>query len=241
MSRLYIRYEVLRTVRNRRFFFFSLAFPLILFYLIAGSNRNAHVDGISFPFYYMTGMITFGAMTAVIAGGSRIAVERSAGWTRQLRLTPLSPVAYLQAKLLSSYMMALISILLVSLAGATLGVSLGAGKWVLMAVLILIGLIPFAVMGVALGNAVSADAMGPTQGGITALFSVLGGAFGPIAQHGGLHSVITYIPTYWTVQASKTALGGHVWPAKGWIVIAAWTIVMIRLAALAYRRSAERP
>ena len=30
----------LRTFRNRRFFFFSLGFPLVLYFLIAGPNRN---------------------------------------------------------------------------------------------------------------------------------------------------------------------------------------------------------
>ena len=61
MSRsTYIRYEVLRTFRNRRFFFFSLGFPLILFLVIAGPNRHSTLDGIAFPLYYMTGMVAWG-------------------------------------------------------------------------------------------------------------------------------------------------------------------------------------
>ena len=52
----YLRYEVLRTFRNRRFLIFSLGFPLLLFLLIGGTNRKAHLDGISFPLYYMKGM-----------------------------------------------------------------------------------------------------------------------------------------------------------------------------------------
>jgi ABC-2 type transport system permease protein len=31
----YTRYELLRTIRNRRFFLLSLGFPLVLFFLIA--------------------------------------------------------------------------------------------------------------------------------------------------------------------------------------------------------------
>ena len=34
----YIRYELLRTFRNRRFFIFSLGFPLVLYFLIAGAE-----------------------------------------------------------------------------------------------------------------------------------------------------------------------------------------------------------
>ena len=36
----YTRYELVRTFRNRRFFIFSLVFPLVLYYLIAGPNRD---------------------------------------------------------------------------------------------------------------------------------------------------------------------------------------------------------
>jgi ABC-2 type transport system permease protein len=39
---VYTKYELLRTLRNRRFFFLSLVFPLILYFVIAGPNRNVH-------------------------------------------------------------------------------------------------------------------------------------------------------------------------------------------------------
>ena len=42
MNRAYLRFEVLRTFRNRRFFFLSLGFPLVLYYLIAVPYRNEH-------------------------------------------------------------------------------------------------------------------------------------------------------------------------------------------------------
>ena len=89
MKRLtYLRYEMLRTVRNRRFLIFSLVFPLILFFTVAGANRHVTIDGIGFPLYYMTGMAAWGSMVAVISSGGRIAHERKVGWTRQLRITP---------------------------------------------------------------------------------------------------------------------------------------------------------
>ncbi len=36
----YVRFELLRTFRNGRFFIFSLAFPLVLYSVIAGPNRH---------------------------------------------------------------------------------------------------------------------------------------------------------------------------------------------------------
>jgi ABC-type multidrug transport system permease subunit len=60
-----------------------------------------------------------------------------------------------------------------------------------------------------------------------------------LAHSGPLFDVMKAVPSYWLVQAAKTALGGS-WPAQGWIVIAAWTAVLVGAAALAYRRSAAR-
>ena len=45
--------------------------------------------------------------------------------------------------------------------GAALGVSLAAGRWLEITALLLIGLIPFAALGLALGHLLSADSTGP--------------------------------------------------------------------------------
>ena len=46
----------------------------------------------------MAGMAAVGTMIAVLSSGARIAAERSAGWTRQLRITPLTAGDYFGAK-----------------------------------------------------------------------------------------------------------------------------------------------
>lgn len=236
----YTRYEIVRSLRNLRFFAFSLVFPLTLFLLIATPNRHEVVDGIPFPLQYMTGMAAWGTMTAVIAGGARISMERSLGWNRQLRVTPLSPRTYLQAKVLSGYLVALVSIVLLYAAGTALGVRLSATHWLTMTAMILIGLIPFAALGILLGHLLSPDSMGPAMGGVTSLLGLLGGAWGPITGDGVMHRLAELVPSYWLVEAGHTALGGGMWPVQGWIVLAAWTLVLTRLAARAWRRDTRR-
>ena len=53
-------------------------------------RHGEHPTGLFAPQYYMVGLLAFGAMVAVMSGGARIAAERTIGWNRQLRLTPLS-------------------------------------------------------------------------------------------------------------------------------------------------------
>jgi ABC-2 type transport system permease protein len=236
----YTRYELLRTVRNKRFFIFSLVFPLLLYFSIAASHRTVKVEGVTFPLYYMTGMVSWGTMAALMAGGARIALERSAGWTRQMRITPLSTWAYFGAKIASGYMMASVSIVLLYLAGIFLGVHLSAQGWLIMTGLILVGLIPFALLGIVLGHLLSADSIGPALGGGTSVLALLGGSFGPLATSGTLQKVLEYVPSYWLVQAGRSALAGHAWPLRGWIIMAVWTAALARLAVRVYQRDTAR-
>jgi ABC-2 type transport system permease protein len=240
---VYTRYELLRTLRNRRFFMLSLAFPLILYFLIASPNRHVHDfdgTGIPAPLYFMIGLAAFGTMSSMLSCGARIAAERAVGWNRQLRISPLSTRNYFRAKVLTGYMMALISLFALYLAGTLLGVRLGASEWLQMTGLILVGLIPFAALGIMIGHMLTPESIGPAMGGGIALLALIGGTWGPIATHGFVYELVQLIPSYWLVQASHVAIGGHAWPAKGWIVMIAWTVVLSVLAARAYRRDTGR-
>lgn len=246
---VYTRFELLRSLRNRQSFIFSLAFPLVMYFLLAAPNKDNHNFGgtqghpthLFAPLYYMVGLLGFGAMVAVMAGGARIAAERTVGWNRQLRLTPLSARSYLRTKVLTGYTTAAIGIVLLYLSGIALGVRLPATDWLEMTGLILIALIPFAALGIALGHLLNDDAMGPALGGGVSLFAFLGGTWFPITGGGLFVQFCQLLPSYWLVQAGHVGLGaGNPWGAKAWIVIAAWSAACAAFAMWAYRRDTGR-
>lgn len=238
----YTRAELLRLARNRRFFVFALGFPIVLYFLIALPNRGVHDlggSGMSAPLYLMMGLVAFGTMNGVMGTGARIATERELGWNRQLRVTPLPARVYFRTKVLTAYVTALVTIALLYGSGLALGVRLSALTWLEMTGLLLVGLIPFAALGIATGHLVSSDTVGPALGGLTALFSFLGGAWFPIGGDSFLHTIATGLPSYWLVQASRLGIGGH-WPVTGWVVVALWAAAGVGLALWAYRRDTER-
>ena len=238
---VYLRYEVLRSFRNWRFLFLTLAFPLVLYLLIASVNRHVQFEHVAFPLYFMTAMATLGTMAAVISGCAIIASERATGWTRQMRITPLPARTYFRAKVAVGYLRALLTLVLLALAGTALGVRLPAQGWLTVLGLFAVGLIPFAVLGILLGHLIGADAAAVATGGIVTLFALLGGVYGfQVATSGPVLAIIKALPSYWLVQAGKTALGGHDWPIEGWIVIVAWTVVLVPLAVRVYRRDTSR-
>jgi ABC-2 type transport system permease protein len=239
---VYVRSELVRLVRNRRFLAFSFGFPLLLFVLIAAPNRHEHDlggTGLSAPLYFMVGLAAFGTMNSMLAGGARIAGERSIGWNRQLRLTPLPPRTYFRTKVLTAYATALASMVLLFGAGIALGVRLAPGEWLRMIGLLLVGLIPFAALGIVVGHLASVDSVGPIMGGGTALFAFLGGTWFPLGD-GALHDIGEALPSYWLVQASHVALGGAAWSGLGWLVIAAWSVGAAAIARWAYRRDTQK-
>ena len=239
----YTRFELLRTFRNRRFLLFSLGFPLLLYVFIALPNRNEHDfggTGIYLPLYYMVGLASFGTMMAMVSSGARIANERQTGWTRQLRITPLTTRAYFRAKVLTAYAMAGTTIALLYAAGIAVGVRMAAGEWLETTGLLLVGLLPFAALGVLLGHVLNVDSMGPATGGVVSLLALVSGTWFPVADHGFLHDVALGLPSYWLTQASHVSIGGESWGWTGWLVVAGWTVLLVRLARIAYRRDTER-
>ena len=102
----YTRFEMLRLLRNRQNLVFSVVFPIVMYFLLAGPNKDnhnfggtkGHPTGLFAPQYYMVSLLAFGGMVAVLSGGARIAAERTVGWNRLLRLTPLSAAGYLRTQ-----------------------------------------------------------------------------------------------------------------------------------------------
>jgi ABC-2 type transport system permease protein len=239
----YTRYELLRTFRNRRFLLFSLGFPIVLYAAIAVPNRDVRDfggTGIPMALYYMVALAGFGTMMAMVSSGVRIAGERATGWTRQLRITPLKSSAYFRAKVLTAYAMAASSIALLFACGIATGVRLSAGEWLQMTGLMLVGLAPFAALGILLGHLMNVDSMGPATGGIVSLLAFVSGTWFPVAEHGFMHELALALPSYWLVQASHVSFGGAGWTTTGWLVVGGWTVVLARLARIAYRRDTQR-
>ncbi len=245
MNVVYTKYEMLRLVRNKRAFIFSLIFPMLLFIMIGGSNKDAtfEVSGvtISFPTYYMVSIAGYGAMIACISAGARISTERGTGWNRQLRITPLSVSNYFTTKVLTAYAVALASIALLFATGIAYGVRISPfGRWIGMIILMIIGLLPFVAMGIAMGHLLTTDAMGPAVGVSSGLFGFLGGQWFPLPDHGALHVIGQCLPSYWLTRASQIGVGAPAWGLLGWTVVGIWSVAMTLLAGWAYRRDTAK-
>ena len=129
-SLTFLRLEIRRMLRNRRTLVFTLIMPPAFFLLFGGlsdayQQQTAGRGNVSA--YLMISFAVYGSMIANTAAGASVAVERALGWSRQLRLTPLSPVQVVVARGAVATCLAILPITVISLIGALSGAALGIG------------------------------------------------------------------------------------------------------------------
>jgi ABC-2 type transport system permease protein len=238
--RTYLAMELRRTVRNGRYLIFTFVVPMILFLVIGAPNKNQQAGAVTLAAYYMTSMALYAAMTAVLTSGGRIAMERSVGWHRQLRLTGLSARSYVMSKVLVGYLTALPGMFLMLAAGAvTHSADIPAARWLWIVASILLSLAPMAALGVLVGYLATGESLQQITGLLVMVLSLMSGIWFAI-DGGWFQTVAEASPLYWAGQAARDALQG-IW--VGWhavAVIAIWTVVLARIAARRYRYATAR-
>ena len=119
--------EVRRMLRNKRTLIFTIVMPIVFFVVFGLPQKDELIDGTnrsrSGPTTW-SAMAVYGAMSACASGGSMVAVERALGWSRQLRLTPLRPAAYIAIKIMTAMVLGLIPVVVVFVIGGVSGVQL---------------------------------------------------------------------------------------------------------------------
>jgi ABC-2 type transport system permease protein len=244
--RTIIKLEITRTLRNKRFMFFSVIYPAVLFMIIAGPAKNTTPmgsTGLTMPLYYMVAMASFGALTAVLMGNSeRIAKEREKGWVRQLRLTSLPGRGYVIAKIASAATVTLPAILVVEIVAASFkGVRLDAWQWGALTLSIWAGSLVFAALGVAIGYIASGDAVRPLTMLIYFALSILGGLWMPFTIFPNwLQNIAKWLPTH-----AYTALGqaievGHAPHLTDIALLAGYLVIFAGGAAWLYRKDTRK-
>jgi ABC-2 type transport system permease protein len=230
--------ELTRLLHNRRYFIFTVAFPVIL-YLLLGRQVTGNANGVAFAAYYMVAMSTFGAFSGALNGNAqRISQEKKEGWIRQLRLTPLPPSAYVVAKVLTSLATTIPAIAIVLLLGRFYGnVHLPAWEWPVIAVVVWFGSTIFAALAVAIGYRFAPEQVQPITLIIYFIFAILGGLWFPIT--GFLGKVGQFTPTYEAVKIASDVIRGISIPVGLPVGLVVWLGIFAALATLAVRSTAE--
>lgn len=241
MTLTYLIGSVRLTLANPRFLIFTIALPVVL-YLTIGATRSGQIAGTDASAYFMVNMALYGAMAATVNVGARIAIDRQVGWLRQLRLTPLTPRQYVLGRAGLALVLALPSLVLVSLVAETIGgVGLPLTTIAQFVGLALLALIPFAALGVAIGYAATGDNVQAMVGIIFNVLAILGGTWWPIAEDGGVMAAIARLtPSYWANVIGRSPITDESLTWGGAAVMVVWTAGLLAFAARRYRADESR-
>jgi ABC-2 type transport system permease protein len=239
-----LKLEIRRLTRNRRTIIIAIVLPVVFFLLFGlnkayALNRDGHGNVSSFV---MISLELYGAVIATTFAGAMVSMERAQGWSRQLRLTPLSPAAYIAIKILTALTLGACSVAAVNIAGlVTHKASMPGGLWVATAFSVWIGSLLFAAFGLFLGYLLPAENVLQLLGLILALLSFAGGLFIPVSQFAaGVRDIAKWTPLYGLNQLVHTPLLGNGvdWT---WVVnVIAWLIIFAGGAVWLMRRDTAR-
>ncbi|MDQ2667501.1 MAG: ABC transporter permease [Gemmatimonadota bacterium] len=234
-----LRLEITRVLRNRRTLFFVLVFPSLFFFLFGLSSKDAHAGGPLLG-YIMISMAVYGAMVGNTSGGASVAVERSLGWSRQLRLTPLHPIAYILMKVLTSMTLGLIAVVGTFIVGALNGVHMPTSVWLLSGLAAWGCSFVFAAFGLLVGFLFPAENVMQFVGPLLAVMALFGGLFIPLSQLSkGLQTFAKFTPMYGVGLIARAPLvGGATMWAAGSVLL--WTLVFAAGAMALFRRDTAR-
>jgi ABC-2 type transport system permease protein len=238
--------ELRRMLRNRRTLVFTFVMPAILL-LLFGNNHSykthsAGSHGGNITGYVMVSMAVYGAMLATTSGGAMVSVERAAGWSRQLRLTPLKPMAYIAVKLVLAMSIGLASVVVANVVGLAIGAKLpSAGVWLGCAALAWICALVFAAFGLFMGYLLPTENVMQILGPVLAILSFAGGLFVPVDQLGHTFATIAkFTPVYGVGELARYPLthDGNLWLAALNVIV--WTAVFGAGAMWRFRRDTAR-
>lgn len=234
-----LRLEITRVLRNRRTLFFIVVFPCVFFFLFGIGNKNA-VNGGNALAYVMISMAVYGAMVGTTSGGASVAVERSLGWSRQLRLTPLSPAAYVAMKVLASMTLGLIAICSTFTIGALNGVHMPLQTWLMAGVTAWLCSSVFAAFGLFVGFLFPAENVMQFVGPLMAFMAMFGGLFVPLNNlPKGMQDFARYTPMFGVGTLARAPLiGGATTWAVGSVVV--WAVIFSIGAMIVFRRDTQR-
>jgi len=239
-----VRLEVRRLLRNRRTMLLAILLPVIFFVGFGRSAGYVHQSAGqgNMTASVMISIALFGAVFATATGGAMVSIERAQGWSRQLRVTPLSATAYIVIKMLASLSLAAGAVAAVYLVGAaSSGASMPTDLWVITAICVWIGSLIFSALGLFIGYLLPSENVLQIISLVLVVCCFAGGLFVPVTQFPHTYaSLAKFTPLYGLNELVHYPLvGGHfewIWVLN----LIVWLGAFVAGAAWQFRRDTAR-
>jgi ABC-2 type transport system permease protein len=227
--------EMLRTARNKRFVFFSVMMPIALYFIFTSTmGNNTKIGNVNWSAYYLMSMTVYGVIGASLTSlAQRISKERTEGWVRLLRITPLPSWSYVFSKVAAQAVINLVIIVVMFLiAGFANKIDLSTAAWVESGLWIWVGGFSFMAIAMLLGTMRNADSVQVLSIIIYMGLSILGGLWMPTTSMSEtMQTIAKYTPTFRLGQGAWNLIGGGSIDWSGVAILAAYVLVFMILSS----------
>jgi ABC-2 type transport system permease protein len=217
------RIELLLTVRRAESLLVTLAIPLGI--LVFFSQVDAITDVNSPIDFLVPGVLALAVMsTAMVSLGIATGYERRYGVLKRLGSTPLSRGGLLAAKTGNVLVIELIQVVVIVATGVALGWSI-TGRIVPAVVLLLVGTVAFAGIGLLMAGTLRAEANLALSNALFLLLLFLGGMAYPLSRlPGALRAFAEALPAAALAESVRDVLAERGFPFGHVLVLVAWAV-----------------
>ncbi|MGH7728408.1 MAG: ABC transporter permease [Vulcanimicrobiaceae bacterium] len=238
------RADLLTLVRTPAYALPTLLFPLAFYVFFGVIFAQGHAHGAAIATYLLATYGTFGIVgAALFSFGVGVAIERGRGWLTLKRASPMPIGAYFLARTVTCAVFAAAIVVAMFAVGASFGgVRLPLAEWLVLALTLVAGTVPFCALGLAFGLLAGPSSAAPLVNLIYLPMSFLSGLWIPLDQLPAfLRHVAVVFPTFHLGQLALDTIGfGDGAIAVHVIALLAFTSFGVTVAALAWMRD-ERP
>ena len=233
--------EARRRLRNRRSVFFSVLLPVAFFLMFTTTDYSATPYGNgNVVANMMIGMALYGALMTTTGAGAAVSTERASGWSRQLRLTPLKPIAYITAKAIVGMLISALAIGAVYACGPLRHAQMPTKVWLSSALIIWLGSLVFVAFGLFVGYLLPSDNAMQVVGPLMALLAFLGGMFMPLTPGSTMDRIGSFTPMYGLHNLALWPMGAENFSWWWMINVLTWLAVFLGGAAWKMGRDTAR-
>ncbi|MHB8468994.1 MAG: ABC transporter permease [Gaiellaceae bacterium] len=233
LALVHARFQVLELVRFPGFTVATLGFPAFLFVLFGLPRAGTRPELV---------LASYAAFAVLGVGffqfGVSIAIERATPWQSWLRTLPVSAASRLAGRVLAALAFACCSAGLVTgLVLATTSASLAPAQWLRLVVALLVGSVPFVVLGLAIAYWSSPKSALPVANVLYMLLAYAGGLWtGPADLPSWVRAISPYTPTRQWGDVLWPAVTGAPWRITPWLLLGAYALGFGGAAAWGYSR-----
>jgi ABC-2 type transport system permease protein len=237
--------EARKAVRLPAFVLPALGFPVMFYLLFGVSMRYGTLGGLRMAEYLLATYGVFGVMNvSLFAFGVGVAGERGQGWLLLKRATPMPPLALFAGKLAMALLFsAAVVALLVALGLGPGHVRMPAATLAELAAVLVLGALPFAAMGLAIGYWAGPNSAPMLCNLLSLPMSFVSGLWVPYPLLPAFVRRIAHgLPAYHYAQLGLKVIGAGNHEPAAWslLYLVGFTVLMMLLARLGYLRDEGR-